>query len=75
MLDLKRIRNELDQMKAAMERRGEKEVDLDAVIELDEKRRTLLQEVEQMKSEQNAVSREIPQLKKPEKTPRKSWQK
>lgn len=64
MLDLKRIRNELDQMKAAMERRGEKEVDLDAVVELDEKRRSLLQEVEQMKSEQNAVSREIPQLKK-----------
>lgn len=64
MLDLKRIRNELDQMKAAMERRGEKEVDLDAVVELDEKRRNLLQEVEQMKSEQNAVSREIPQLKK-----------
>ena len=64
MLDLKRIRNELDQMKAAMARRGEKEVDLDAVVALDEKRRTLLQEVEQMKSEQNAVSREIPQLKK-----------
>lgn len=64
MLDLKRIRNELDQIKAAMARRGEKEVDLDAVVELDEKRRNLLQEVEQMKSEQNAVSREIPQLKK-----------
>ncbi len=64
MLDLKRIRNELDQMKAAMARRGEKEVDLDAVVDLDEKRRTLLQEVEQMKSEQNAVSRDIPQMKK-----------
>lgn len=64
MLDLKRIRNELDQMKAAMARRGEMDVDLDAVVALDEKRRTLLQEVEQMKSEQNNVSREIPQMKK-----------
>ncbi|SMP58242.1 serine--tRNA ligase [Anoxynatronum buryatiense] len=64
MLDLKRIRNELETIKAAMERRGEAEVDLDAVVALDEKRRSLLQEVEQMKSEQNAVSREIPRLKK-----------
>lgn len=64
MLDLKRIRNELETIKAAMDRRGEAEVDLDAVVALDEKRRSLLQEVEQMKSEQNAVSREIPRLKK-----------
>lgn len=64
MLDLKRIRNELEAIKAAMARRGEAEVDLDAVVALDEKRRSLLQEVEVMKSEQNSVSRDIPQLKK-----------
>ncbi|MDW7678334.1 MAG: serine--tRNA ligase, partial [Bacillota bacterium] len=64
MLDLKRIRNDLEQVKAAMARRGEAEVDLDAVLAVDEKRRILLQEVEQMKSEQNAVSREIPLMKK-----------
>jgi seryl-tRNA synthetase len=64
MLDIKRIRTELDVIKAAMARRGEMEVDLDAVVALDEKRRMLLQEVEQMKSEQNAVSKEIPMLKK-----------
>jgi hypothetical protein len=68
MLDIKRIRTELDVIKAAMARRGEMEVDLDAVVALDEKRRMLLQEVEQMKSEQNAVSKEIPMLKKAGKT-------
>ena len=64
MLDLKRIRNELDALKEAMKRRGEEEVDLDAVVALDEQRRQLLQEVEAMKSEQNAVSKEIPRMKK-----------
>ena len=64
MLDLKRIRTELDALKEAMKRRGEEEVDLDAVVALDEQRRKLLQEVEAMKSEQNAVSKEIPRMKK-----------
>ncbi|SFI20039.1 seryl-tRNA synthetase [Tindallia magadiensis] len=64
MLDMKRIRNELDSMKAAMNRRGEADIDLDEVVALDEERRKLLQEVEQMKSEQNRVSKEIPKLKK-----------
>lgn len=64
MLDIKRLRTELDEMKAAMNRRGEAEIDLDEVVALDEKRRKLLQEVEQMKSQQNQVSKEIPKLKK-----------
>ena len=39
MLDIKRIRENLDDIKKAMERRGEREFDLDAVVELDNKRR------------------------------------
>ncbi len=64
MLDIKRIRANLDEIKAAMDKRGEKDFSLDEVVQLDKKRRTLLQEVEQMKNEQNTVSREIPKLKK-----------
>ncbi len=64
MLDIKRLRTDLDSMKAAMNRRGEADIDLDEVVAMDEERRKLLQEVEQMKSEQNRVSKEIPKLKK-----------
>jgi len=64
MLDIKRIRMDLDNIKAAMARRGEQDFNLDHVVELDEQRRRILQQVEQMKSEQNIVSKEIPKLKK-----------
>ena len=64
MLDIKRIRNDLDNIKKAMARRGEKDFDLDLVLELDDQRKELLQEVEKMKNEQNVASKEIPTLKK-----------
>ncbi|WFD10324.1 serine--tRNA ligase [Tepidibacter hydrothermalis] len=64
MLDIKRIRNDLDGIKKAMGRRGEKDFDLDLVLELDDQRKELLQEVEKMKNEQNVASKEIPNLKK-----------
>lgn len=64
MLDVKRIRNDLDNIKKAMARRGEKDFDLDLVLELDDQRKELLQEVEKMKNEQNVASKEIPNLKK-----------
>ncbi|MGL4797709.1 MAG: serine--tRNA ligase [Paraclostridium sp.] len=62
MLDIKRIRENLEEIKAAMQVRGEKEFDLDAVVELDDRRRELLQEVEVMKNELNVESKKIPQL-------------
>ena len=64
MLDIRRIRENLEDIKKAMDRRGEKEFDLDAVIELDDKRRELLKEVEVMKNELNIESKKIPQLVK-----------
>ncbi|CAH2215300.1 serine--tRNA ligase [Tepidibacter aestuarii] len=64
MLDIKRIRNDLDGIKKAMARRGEKDFDLDLVLELDDQRKEILQEVEKMKNEQNVASKEIPKLKK-----------
>lgn len=62
MLDIKRIRENLDEIKKAMQIRGEKEFDLDAVVELDDQRRDLLKEVEVLKQELNIESKKIPQL-------------
>ncbi|KXG73694.1 serine--tRNA ligase [Thermotalea metallivorans] len=64
MLDIKRIRNHLEEVKALILRRGQGDYDLDKVVSLDERRREILQEVEQMKNRQNTVSKEIPKLKK-----------
>lgn len=63
MLDIKVIRTETERVKAALSRRKEV-VDIDALLELDTKRRELLFEVEKLKNEQNAESKKIPQLKK-----------
>ena len=64
MLDIKRIRMELEDIKKAMSKRGEADFDLDKVVELDEQRREFLKDVEVLKMEQNASSKEIPKLKK-----------
>ncbi|RKD28762.1 serine--tRNA ligase [Thermohalobacter berrensis] len=66
MLDIKRIRNNFEEVKKGLQRRGE-DFDLEMlerVIELDKRRREILVEVEQMKAKQNTVSKEIPKLKK-----------
>ena len=66
MLDLKRIRNNPEEIKKALANRGEdfKESTIDEIIELDEKRRAILVEVEVLKSRRNQVSAEIPKKKK-----------
>lgn len=63
MLDIKRIRLNPDEFITAMEHRG-KPIHLDEFIGLDEKRRLVLVEVEQLKNHKNVVSQEIAQLKK-----------
>lgn len=64
MLDIKRIREDYENVKAAVERRCKGDFGLSRVPELDAKRREILVEVEQMKNRQNTVSKEIPKLKK-----------
>lgn len=64
MLDIKRIREDFDGIKAAVERRGKGDFGLDRVKELDEERRSILAEVEALKNKQNTTSREVPKLKK-----------
>lgn len=62
MLDIKRIRENLEDIKHAMNRRGEKEFNLEEVVELDDKRKNLLKEVEVLKNKMNIESKKIPQL-------------
>ena len=64
MLDIKRIKQDLEIIKPLMDLRGEADFSLEEVIRLDNKRIELLQKVEVMKSESNADSKLIPQYKK-----------
>ena len=64
MLDIKRIKRDLEAIKPLMNKRGEKDFSLEEVIELDDKRIELLQQVEGLKNEQNKDSKLIPQYKK-----------
>lgn len=66
MLDLKRIRNNPEEIKTIMQNRGE-DFDnklIDDVVALDERRRQILVEVEQLKSKRNSESAQIGKLKK-----------
>ena len=63
MLDIRRIRSNPQEIKERLAKRGG-EYNIDLIVELDETRRKLLAEVEEMKAKQNQVSKEIPKLKK-----------
>lgn len=64
MLDIKRVREDFDNVKAAVERRGKGDFGLDSVLQYDAKRRELLAQVEQLKNKQNTTSRNVPAMKK-----------
>lgn len=64
MLDVKRIREDFENVKAAVERRGKGDFGIEAVLRCDKERRRLLAETEQLKNKQNTASREVPKLKK-----------
>lgn len=66
MLDLKRIRNNPEEIKKALQNRGEDFSGsvIDEIVSLDEERRAILVKVENLKSRRNQVSGEIPKLKK-----------
>ena len=65
MLDIKRIKEDPEKVKAGLRA---KEVDcdqeVDRILELDKQRRDIIHDMEQKKAEQNKVSKTIPQLKK-----------
>ncbi|HEY2665772.1 MAG TPA: serine--tRNA ligase [Actinomycetota bacterium] len=67
MIDIRLLRTDPGLVRASLERRGAK-VDLDHLIELDNRYRALLQEVEAARAEQNAAGKRIAEAAGPEKT-------
>jgi len=64
MLDIKRIREDYQGVKDAVESRMNGSFGLEHILELDEKRRTILAQAESMKHKQGLDSKQIPLLKK-----------
>ena len=64
MLDIKKIRENADDVRRGIESRGADPAQIDQVLDLDGKRRALLTEVETLKGKRNTVSKEIGRLKK-----------
>ena len=56
MLDVKRIRQNFDEVKKDVERRGKGDFGMEDVRKYDTERRELLAEVEQLKNRQNTAS-------------------
>jgi seryl-tRNA synthetase len=63
MLDINLIRQTPEIVREALEKRQMDPSPVDQVLSLDEKRRELIQSVEEMRSERNAVSKEISKMK------------
>lgn len=63
MLDIKFLRQNVDLVKKKIEERGQG-IDLSAFVSMDAERRDILQEVESLRNERNAVSRQIGERKK-----------
>ncbi|MCL1982879.1 MAG: serine--tRNA ligase [Clostridiales bacterium] len=64
MLDIRKIRDDFETVKKAVESRQQGDFGLGKSLELDEMRRAILADVEQKKNRQNLASKEIPKLKK-----------
>ncbi|MCR6108765.1 serine--tRNA ligase [Bacillus sp. A301a_S52] len=67
MLDVKLLRNHFNEVKEKLSQRNEDITALDTFGELDEKRRRVIQHVEELKNRRNTVSQEISQMKREKK--------
>jgi seryl-tRNA synthetase len=63
MLDMRLIREEPDRVREALMKRQMDPSSVDEILVLDERRRQLIQNVEEMRAERNAVSKEIGLMK------------
>ncbi|MGM0640106.1 MAG: serine--tRNA ligase [Thermotogota bacterium] len=63
MLDIKYVRSNIDDVKKALEKRNSDTKILDELIKLDEKRREIMQKVQDLRSERNNISKNIAKLK------------
>ncbi|MBR5291334.1 MAG: serine--tRNA ligase [Clostridia bacterium] len=64
MLDIKRIRQNPEALTEAMRKRRSKGADVSGLIQMDAKRRELMQEAEQLKARRNEESAKVPAMKK-----------
>lgn len=64
MLDVKRVREDFDNVRERVESRGHGDYGLAEIKKLDEKRRAILADVEKKKNQQKVASKDIPKLKK-----------
>ena len=64
MLDIRKIREDYEGIRKSVESRGQGSYNIERIPELDEKRRSILSTVEQMKNKQNVDSKAIPTMKK-----------
>src|SRR5690554_1818514 len=64
MLDLRMIRQNPEKVREGLRKIGEDTAQVDQILALDEKRRSMLTEVEQLKAERNTVSDEIARMKR-----------
>ncbi|RSL29632.1 serine--tRNA ligase [Salibacterium salarium] len=67
MLDVKKLRNNFEEVKEQLAKRGEDIKNIDTFQDLDEKRRNLIQKTEELKQRRNEVSQEVAQLKREKK--------
>jgi seryl-tRNA synthetase len=63
VLDIKLLRNDLERVKVALTNRNDKPTAIESFTRLDKDRLRILQEVEQLKSVRNSVSKEVATLK------------
>lgn len=64
MLDIKLLRKDTDTVKNKVKLRGMDPAEIDEILQLDEERRSLIKETEELKSRRNKVSEEIAQKKR-----------
>ncbi len=65
MLDIAIIREDPDRVRKALVARQENPAPVDQILQMDEKRRALIQDGERLKAERNTVSKEISKMKDP----------
>lgn len=70
MLDIKLLREQPDVVRAGILRKHEDPANVDKAIELDARRRTLVQQGEALKSRKNTVSQQVAAMKAKKRTPR-----
>ena len=65
MLDIKLIRQDPDLVKTGMKKRNKNmDAQIDEILKIDEERRSISFQADEMKAEQNRTSKQIPQLRK-----------